>query len=82
MENLLETIETKAASIAKIQSDLERSKLEALEAHKVEQVCESVEPNVGDSSVVSFHAFLSFVFTALLCVITQYYDGYIRGVLV
>ncbi|KAL5559511.1 hypothetical protein UlMin_035722 [Ulmus minor] len=35
-------------------SDLKRNKLEALEAHKVEQVCESVEPNVCDSSVGHF----------------------------
>lgn len=38
MENILERIETKTASIAKIQTDLEQGKLEALEARKVEQV--------------------------------------------
>ncbi|XP_062107662.1 uncharacterized protein LOC133818662 isoform X1 [Humulus lupulus] len=38
MEDILGAIETKSKSITKIQSDLERSKLEALEAHKVEQV--------------------------------------------
>ncbi|XP_062092799.1 structural maintenance of chromosomes protein 4-like isoform X1 [Humulus lupulus] len=38
MEDILGAIETKSESITKIQSDLERSKLEALEAHKVEQV--------------------------------------------
>ncbi|KAF4390757.1 hypothetical protein G4B88_015647 [Cannabis sativa] len=39
MENILGAIETKTESITKIQSDLERNKLEALEAHKVEQEC-------------------------------------------
>ncbi|XP_062106651.1 structural maintenance of chromosomes protein 4 [Humulus lupulus] len=39
MEDILGAIETKTESITKIQSDLERSKLEALEAHKVEQEC-------------------------------------------
>lgn len=38
MENILGMIETKTTSIAKIQTDLERSKHEALEARKVEQV--------------------------------------------
>ncbi|XP_062119451.1 structural maintenance of chromosomes protein 4-like [Humulus lupulus] len=38
MEDILGAIEIKSESITKIQSDLERSKLEALEAHKVEQV--------------------------------------------
>ena len=31
-------------------------------------LCESVEPNVGDSSVVSFHAFLS-LYLLLCCVL-------------
>lgn len=38
MENILGAIETKTGSLTKIQSDLERSKLEAMEARKVEQV--------------------------------------------
>lgn len=38
MESILGAIETKTASITKIQHDLEKSKLEAVEARKVEQV--------------------------------------------
>lgn len=38
MEDISQKIETKAANIAKIQSDKEKSKLEASEARKVEQV--------------------------------------------
>ena len=37
-EDTLRRIETKSTSIAKIQTDLEQSKQEALEARKVEQV--------------------------------------------
>ncbi|KAL5554400.1 hypothetical protein UlMin_041801 [Ulmus minor] len=54
LEVLLTYIFRLPGFIAKIQSDLERNKLEVLEAHKMEQVCESVEPNVGDSSVERF----------------------------
>ncbi|EXB31972.1 Structural maintenance of chromosomes protein 4 [Morus notabilis] len=39
MEKILGAIETKTASITKIQHDLERNKLEALEARKAEQEC-------------------------------------------
>ncbi|XP_012084705.1 structural maintenance of chromosomes protein 4 [Jatropha curcas] len=39
MENILGRIETKTASIAKIKSDIEKHKLEASEARKVEQEC-------------------------------------------
>lgn len=38
MEKILGAIETKTVSITKIQHDLERNKLEALEARKAEQV--------------------------------------------
>lgn len=38
MGNILERIEEKASSIAKLQSDLEKHKHEASEAHKVEEV--------------------------------------------
>ncbi|KAJ8749963.1 hypothetical protein K2173_013878 [Erythroxylum novogranatense] len=39
MDNILGRIETKTASIAKIQSDIVKHKSEATEAHKVEQDC-------------------------------------------
>lgn len=39
MEDILGRIETKTASISKIQSELEKSKLEGMEARREEQVC-------------------------------------------
>lgn len=38
MDDILKRINTKNATIANMQSDLEKNKLEALEARKVEQV--------------------------------------------
>lgn len=39
MDNILGRIETKTATIAKLQNDIEKHKFEASEARKVEQVC-------------------------------------------
>lgn len=38
MKSISETIKSKIASISQIKSDIEKSKLEALEAHRVEEV--------------------------------------------
>ncbi|XP_073219945.1 structural maintenance of chromosomes protein 4 isoform X2 [Cicer arietinum] len=39
MKSISETIKSKIASISQIKSDIEKSKLEALEAHRVEEEC-------------------------------------------
>ena len=39
MDVILGKLKTKTASIANIQTDIEKNKLEASEARKVEQVC-------------------------------------------
>jgi structural maintenance of chromosome 4 len=38
MKSISETIKSKTASISQIKSDIEKSKSEALEAHRVEEV--------------------------------------------
>lgn len=38
MENISETIKSKTASLSQIKRDIEKSKHEALEAHKIEEV--------------------------------------------
>lgn len=39
MDDIVKRIDTKTADIGNMQSDLEKNKLEALEARKLEQVC-------------------------------------------
>ncbi|CAJ1946988.1 unnamed protein product [Sphenostylis stenocarpa] len=39
MKNISETIKSKTASLSEIKSDIEKSKREALEAHKIEEEC-------------------------------------------